>query len=231
MKTVAFVPARAGSKRLPNKNVRPLAGKPLLVWTLEACVNCPGIDEVIFSTDSDEYWEIARGLVVSDKLRLDRRSADEAGDQVRIFDFLRQQRERLFGASAERFVLALPTAPLRTAAHLSEALALATTTGRPVFSATAYGFPISFAFALAEGEGWHPAFDDSPMVTGNTRSQNQPAYYHPNGAIYVRPVSDLADPARVTLYTGAVPYVMDRWSSIDIDQAIDFRLAESLLEP
>nr|NIO43200.1 hypothetical protein [Burkholderiales bacterium] len=52
----AIVPARAGSKRLPNKNVMPLAGKPLLLWTLEACVQTPQIDRVILSTDSREYW-------------------------------------------------------------------------------------------------------------------------------------------------------------------------------
>jgi CMP-N,N'-diacetyllegionaminic acid synthase len=49
---IAIVPARSGSKRLPDKNIKKLAGKPLVVWTLEACIDCDFVDKVIFSTDS-----------------------------------------------------------------------------------------------------------------------------------------------------------------------------------
>jgi CMP-N-acetylneuraminic acid synthetase len=89
MTVTAFVPARSGSKRLPNKNVRELAGKPLVLWTLEACMHSEHIDEVIFSTDSNEYWELAKNHFNSTKLTLDDRSEDEAGDKVKIFDYLK----------------------------------------------------------------------------------------------------------------------------------------------
>ena len=62
-------------------------------------------------------------------------------------------------------------------------------------------------------------------MTGNTRSQDQRSAYHPNGVIYVRSVADLSNPNLKTLYDGALPYVMDRKFSVDIDNEADFRIA------
>lgn len=225
----AIVPARSGSKRLPHKNVKMLGGKPLLVWTLEACANAVGVDEVIMSTDSMEYWETARRFVDSKKLTLDFRAPDEAGDTVKIFDYLKGKRGKIFESRKGAFILALPTVPLRRAHHIDEAIAQFEKTGKPVFSATNYGFPVSFAFRMFGQDGWAPLFPDSPMVTGNTRSQNQQDTYHPNGAIYVRAIEDLAVENLHTLYTDALPYLMGRTESIDIDSEIDFKIASALL--
>lgn len=229
MTYTAIVPARSGSKRLPHKNIKSLGGKPLLVWTLEACANASRVDEVILSTDSMEYWELARRHVPSSKLTLDFRAPDEAGDTVKIFDYLKDKREKIFAGRSGAFLLTLPTVPLRRAHHIDEAIELHEQSGRAVFSATNYGFPISFAFRMEEAGAWVPVFPDCPMVTGNTRSQNQQEAYHPNGAIYVRAIADLADNALKTLYTGAVPYMMSRTDSVDIDSEVDFKMAEALL--
>ena len=67
------------------------------------------------------------------------------------------------------------------------------------------------------------------MNTGNTRSQNQKDFYHPNGAIYVRNIEDLSNTQLTTLYADALPYLMSRNDSVDIDNAIDFKIAEALL--
>ena len=82
---------------------------------------------------------------------------------------------------------------------------------------------------MTEFGGWEPFLQDSPMITGNTRSQNQKDFYHPNGAIYIRNIEDLSDDNLATLYSGALPYLMSREDSVDIDSAIDFKLAEALL--
>lgn len=229
MKYTAFVPARSGSKRLPNKNIMNLAGKPLVVWTLEACIDSNKVDEVILSTDSMEYWELAKSYISSDKLTLDFRSPDEAGDTVKIFDYLKDHREKIFENREGAFILALPTVPLRSSSHINEAIVLSENKKKPVFSATTYGFPPTFSFTTNDDGEWFNIFDDSPMITGNTRSQNQLETYHPNGAIYIRLICDLAEQNLLTLYTGAVPYLMDKMKSIDIDNEIDFKLAEVLL--
>ena len=224
-----LVPARSGSKRLPNKNIKELAGKPLVCWTLEACASCPEVDEVIFSTDSQEYWEVAQTIEGREKLKLDLRSAEDAGDQVKIFDYIKANASNLFNKD-DVFGLALPTVPLRTNKHIGEAFTQFTNEHKAVFSACEYGFPISFAFQIEGEEAWAPSFSDSPMLTGNTRSQNQKASYHPNGAIYIRAANDLIDNEEIkTLYMNAFPYIMSRESSVDIDNEIDFIVAESIL--
>ncbi len=228
MKYTAIVPARSGSKRLPNKNVMELAGKPLLVWTLEACAMCAEIDKVILSTDSMEYFEIASKYIDRDKLVLDYRNVSEAGDKVKIFDYLKEKRKKIFDEYDEAFILALPTAPLRKAGHISEAIALFEKKKVAVFSAAPYDFPISFAFHVSDNGDWKPVFNDNPMLTGNTRSQDQKDYLRPNGAIYIRPVIDLENKELHSLYQDAIPYLMGLHDSIDIDSIIDFKIAESL---
>jgi CMP-N-acetylneuraminic acid synthetase len=103
-------------------------------------------------------------------------------------------------------------------------------TQSPIFSATEYGFPSSFAFTVNRGGRWTPMYDASPLVTGNTRSQDQQVVYHPNGAIYIREIADLADKNLKTLYMGASPYLMDRTASIDIDNETDFVIASAIAE-
>jgi len=229
MSITAFVPARSGSKRLPNKNVRKLAGKPLVLWTLEACMNSDQIDEVIFSTDSKDYWELAKSHFNSSKLVLDDRSEEEAGDKVKIFDYLKSLTDKIFGDRSGQFLMALPTMPLRTSDHVNEAIKLSEELGKGVFSAIEYDFAISFAFT-AEGEDeWKPLFDESPMLTGNTRSQDQITAYHPNGAIYLRDIEDLRSAELKTIYQGCAPFIMEKSLSVDIDTIEDFKLAEALL--
>ena len=229
MSYVAVVPARSGSKRVPHKNIKLLGGKPLMVWTLEACVQAAQVDEVILSTDSMDYWETVNKYLNSGKLRLDFRAPEDAGDSVKILDYLRDKRSKLFGNRTGAFILALPTVPLRRAKHVEEVIALFENSSKPIFSATSYGFPISFAFRISEPGEWESVFANSPMVTGNTRSQNQQEAYHPNGAIYMREISDLARPDLTTLYKAAIPYLMNRTDSIDIDSAEDFKMAAALI--
>jgi len=225
----AFVPARSGSKRLPNKNVKELAGKPLVLWTLEACMHSDLIDEVIFSTDSNKYWELANNYFNSPKLVLDDRSEEEAGDKVKIFDYLKSSADKIFGDRSGQFLMALPTMPLRTFEHVNEAIELSSSLGRGVFSAVEYDFAISFAFTAESGDEWKPVFEGSPMLTGNTRSQDQITAYHPNGAIYLREIADLRQSQLKTIYQGCAPYIMDKAKSVDIDTIEDFKLAEALL--
>jgi len=229
MTVTAFVPARSGSKRLPNKNVRELAGKPLVLWTLEACMNSEQVNEVIFSTDSKEYWELAKSYFNSEKLVLDDRGAEEAGDTVKIFDYLKCSVDKIFGARSGRFLMALPTMPLRTSTHIDGAIDLCNKLENGIFSAVEYDFAISFAFTTEGEADWKPVFEQSPMLTGNTRSQDQVTAYHPNGAIYLRDIDDLRQNQLKTIYQGCAPFIMGKALSVDIDTIEDFKLAEALL--
>ena len=230
MSFTAIVPARSGSKRLPHKNIKMLGTLPLFVWSLKACVESESIDKVLFSTDSEEYWSIAQKYIKSDKLSLDMRTRDEAGDTVKIFDYLKSKNEILFPNKQGYFILCLPTMPFRNKSDIELAINLSRQLEKPIFSAVEYDFSISFAFRLDQNIGWSPIFENSPLLTGNTRSQDQPVAYHPNGAIYIRSIADLSNHNINTLYQDAAPYIMDKDTSIDIDNESDFKKAEAMLQ-
>ncbi len=82
---------------------------------------------------------------------------------------------------------------------------------------------------MSENGDWQAVSEHSPMLTGNTRSQDQSTAYHPNGAIYIRNLDDLRSGKLVTLYDDALAYVMSAEVSVDIDAPSDFMIAEGLL--
>ena len=229
IKYTAFVPARSGSKRLKDKNIKILNGKPLLIWTLEEVVKCKRISEIIFSTDSLDYWNLVKSQIKSQKIILDLRGSDQASDNVKIFDYLKNNNKKIFSNRKGAFILALPTAPFRKTFHIDEAINLFESLNKPVFSATEFSFPISFAFKLSN-QNWEPVFKNSPMITGNTRSQDQEKVFRPNGAIYIRRIEELFGNNLKTLYDNAIPFIMDFQDSIDIDNILDFKVAEALMK-
>ena len=113
MKTYGFVFARGGSKGLPGKNIRPLCGKPLIAWAIEAGLSCDRIDKMIVSTDSDEIADIARqyGAEVP-FLRPKELAADHAAEVLSWRHAVRFLQER--GDKFDIFVSLPATAPLRT---------------------------------------------------------------------------------------------------------------------
>ena len=227
MRKIAFIPARSGSRRFPNKNITHLGGKPLIVWTVEALVKSNCFDRIIFSSDSIEYYEILKSHINSDLINFHKRSNEEAGDKVKIFDYIKSNIDK-WCSKEDIFSLALPTCPFRNAEHVRECFKLSLKTGKSTFSACEYDFHVPFAFYLNDLENkstWKPAFETSPMITGNTRSQDQIKYFHPNGAIYVLKPNPFEKDQK-TFYEDALPFIMSRVDSIDIDHKEDLQIAE-----
>ena len=84
MKVIAFIPVRGGSKSIPLKNIKPLCGKPLVCWNIEALEACPQADKVIVATDSDEIWKTVESRDYN-KTKLYRRSAENACVEIERF--------------------------------------------------------------------------------------------------------------------------------------------------
>ena len=113
MKNVALIPARSGSKRVINKNIRLLKNKPLIAYTIQAALNCGLYDNVIVVTDSKEYAEIALkyGAEVPD-LRPEAISKDDSPDILWvnwINEILEKRQEQIYTYSILR-----PTSPFRS---------------------------------------------------------------------------------------------------------------------
>ena len=226
MKSLAIVPARAGSKRLPGKNLRLLHGKPLICWTLEAALQAQGIDRVIVSTDSAEIAEVSRQSGADVPFM---RPSDLAEDTTTTQDVIEHAIETLSkqGEQYDRIVLLQPTSPLRTARHIEEALALFERKGAlSVISVSPAEHPPQWINRLGpEGEMNH--FLDA--VNRKRRSQDFAGYYQLNGAIYIADTDALLRHHSFYLDERCYGYVMSRRDGIDIDTEIDWYVAEALM--
>ena len=114
MRSIAIIPARSGSKGLPDKNIKPLNGKPLLAYSIEAALASGLFDTVHVSTDSERYADIARQYGADEPfLRSAETSSDTASSEDAIREVLRRYEE--MGQRFDAFMLLQPTSPLRTA--------------------------------------------------------------------------------------------------------------------
>lgn len=225
-KTLALVPARAGSKRLPGKNLRPLLGKPLIQWTLEAALQVEGIDDVVISTDSEAIADIARqcGAQVP-FMRPDALAGDTATTQDVIEHAIGVLAEQ--GRRYDRIVLLQPTSPLRTAAHIEQALSLFDKKGASsVISVSPAEHPPQWINRIGP-DGEMDAFLDA--VHKHRRSQDFADYYQLNGAIYIADVKKLLHHRGFFMPQGTYAYVMPADAGVDIDTDIDWYVAEALM--
>ena len=222
----AVIPARSGSKRLPGKNVRELAGRPLVFHTLDSVLGHPEITKIIFSTDSEEYINLVKEEYGND-VSYEYRPSEYAEDHVKVYDELK----RLVTTGiiqTEWYMQCLPTCPLRNQKVVRGLLDQWINSPRPLFSAVNYDFPVQFAFTLSRNNlSWEPVFTDSPMLSGNTRSQDITTTYRPNGAMYLQHVDNIQNE---TLYIDSDVYLMNSLESIDIDTELDFLVCEHLLK-
>ena len=113
----AFIPARGGSKGVPNKNIKEFAGKPLIVHSIEYALNCSQIDEVVVSTDDDNIAEIARKAGARIVNRPPELSTDSSTTESAIHHFVNK-----FNKKPDILVLLQPTSPYRPKRSLENAI-------------------------------------------------------------------------------------------------------------
>ncbi len=218
---LAIIPARGGSKRLPRKNILDLAGRPLLAWSIEAGLKSRYIDKVIVSSDDDEILNIAK-MYKSETIK---RPAELASDTSSSFDAIRHTIE-----NSDRYdytVLLQPTSPLRTAEHIDEAIELLTSKNADaVISVTQTDHSPLWSNTLPEDRSLSGFLRDG--IVGK-RSQDLPEYYRLNGAIYICKTDKLLKEESFFIKDNIYAYMMDRENSVDIDDMIDFKLAELLM--
>ena len=222
---VALIPARGGSKGLPGKNVRPFLGHPLIAWTIDAALNCPAVTETWVSTEDAEIAETARilGAQVID------RPAELASDHSSSSDVVRHAlrvRHAISTWSPEAFVLLQPTSPLRTASHLTEALALLEGHTRSVISVcSADHHPLKMLLETTDG-ALRPVGSTDDLERPR---QALPPAYRQNGAIYAMRSADFLAGEGGFLVHPVAPYRMDDDHSVDIDMPADLETAERRL--
>ncbi|MDR1502836.1 MAG: acylneuraminate cytidylyltransferase, partial [Prevotella sp.] len=120
-KVTAFVPVRGGSKSIPLKNIKPLCGKPLVYWCLEALQGCDRINEIVVATDSPEIESVVASFSFN-KASIYRRAAENASDTAATESVMIEYLSAVNYDENDVFLLVQATSPLTESRHLNEAL-------------------------------------------------------------------------------------------------------------
>jgi CMP-N,N'-diacetyllegionaminic acid synthase len=218
-KILAIIPARGGSKRLPRKNVLPLAGKPLIAWTIEAAQKSKYLDEIHISTDDQEIADVSKLFDQKvPELRPESLSTDTATTQSVLFYTLEKYAE-----NSHIVVLLQPTSPLRTYQHIDEAIELLIKKeAYSVVSVTPCEHPPEWSNTLPNDHSMKNFIGPNCIK----RSQEFDKSYRLNGAIYVYDINKLINYGNISLRNDSYAYVMPNELSIDIDNQIDLDMAE-----
>ncbi|HET6804145.1 MAG TPA: acylneuraminate cytidylyltransferase family protein [Frateuria sp.] len=217
MCSLAIIPARKGSVRLPGKNTRLLGNKPMVQWTIEAALGSACVDEVLVTSDDEEVLGIAGKLGVP---HLVNRPASLAGPDTSSADVVRHALAEadVRGIETTSICLLQPTSPLRTSAHIDEAFAMrAGPRAKPVVSVCELDHPLAWCFRLDDRQELHSLA--LPQV---------PLPYRLNGAIYIVD-RDHFESCGQLVPQEALGYVMPRERSVDVDTQYDFDLAAVLI--
>ncbi len=223
MKNIAIIPARSGSKGLKDKNIRLMNGKPLLAYSIEAAKDSRVFDEVMVSTDSQKYADIAmeNGANVP-FLRSVENSSDGASSWDTVIEVLEKYRD--LGCVFDTACLLQPTSPLRIGQDICDAY---------------YDFEKKGVDALTSvcevdhSPLWTMTLDESRMLTEFKKNsidaprQKLDTYYRLNGAIYIRRI-EYGKNVKL-LDDKEIAFIMDKKRSIDIDDEFDFVIGEYLV--
>ena len=223
-RTLAIIPARSGSKGLVDKNIKKLAGRPLMAWTIEAALKSSRVDSVIVSTDDSRYADIAKSYGAEAPFL---RPSSIAGDDASLMSVLTQVRDSEFARDIDTIVCLQPTSPLRTHEHIDSALAQFEQIEKPDKSmASVYEVPAKYRWLLQTAASGALSFvDDSLNETHTYARQNNSPVYMPNGAIFIYQADKLSKQYTEQTF----PFVMSKEASIDIDTQEDFEAAKQLI--
>ena len=222
-KIIVIIPARSGSKGIVGKNIRPLNGKPLICHTIKEALKSIYLNEVFVSTDDPIIAKTSKkcGAKIID------RPAELAKDTSPTIDAIFHAIDTIKDASDYDVIILLqPTSPLRNAADIDTAF--------DIFIKTDCDSVISMC-KVEHSPYWCFKYEDDKFkpLFGNKglkmRRQELPDVYRPNGAIYITTIKNLYK--NNGFYCDKiVPYIMPPERSMDIDEEIDFKLAELLIQ-
>lgn len=223
MKNIAIIPARSGSKGLKDKNIKEFCGLPLLAWSVRAALEAGVFDEVMVSTDSEDYKNIAIKYGAAVPFL---RSSNNSSDKASSWDTMREvisEYENL-GRSFDTMCMLQPTSPLRDAQDIKNAyLIYQSNNADAVVSLCELEHSINSVNKVHEN-GALDGFADS---TKSGRRQDAERYCRINGAIYIQSVEALMK--GINVYgKNSYAYMMEKVKSLDIDDEYDFIQAEAI---
>jgi CMP-N-acetylneuraminic acid synthetase len=220
MSVVAIIPARGGSRGVLRKNVREIAGKPLIVWTIEQALAAPGVDRVVVSTEDDEIAQVARRSGADVPFR---RPAELATDTAATMEVIIHALDSL--PAYDDVLLLQPTSPLRKVEDIAGIVATRAAAGAPCAVSVVEAAKSPYWMYRLDGSGRLAALFNGEVAT---RRQDLEPVYMLNGALYLASCDWLRSNGGF-LGPEAVAYVMPPERSADIDTLLDWDFVEFLM--
>jgi N-acylneuraminate cytidylyltransferase len=220
MKNLCIIPARGGSKRIPRKNIKPFMGKPIMAYSIEAALKSGIFDEVMVSTDDEEFAEVARQYGAKVPFM---RSAATANDYATTEDVLIEVLDeyKKQGREFDNLCCLYSTAPFVTSERLSEAYSnMQQENADAIFTVVAYSYPIQRCLHIVDGKigmKW-PEYQSA-------RSQDLETIYHDAGQFYFARVAQLRIEKDLWM-KNSVPLILPETEVQDLDTMTDWQLAE-----
>jgi N-acylneuraminate cytidylyltransferase len=228
MYTVALIPARSGSKGVPGKNIRELAGHPLIAYSIKVAQKCSNIDQVIVSTNSEQYSMIADAYGADVIMRPDAISSDASTD----YDFIAHALDWMVhnGQDVPDMLVHLrPTTPLRSVSVVQAAIEVVKAAGAVTALRSVQEMPES-AYKCFEirGDILKSVYTNSNHLDEvNNVRQAYPVTYQGNGYVDVLLPSTVRQLKRIHGYH-VLPFITPRVVEVDTEE--DFALLEYQVE-
>lgn len=222
---VCMIPARAGSKRIPNKNIRTFAGKPILAHAIQTACDSEIFDQVIVSTDSIDIATIAKEWGAEVPFMRPTELADDFTGTTPVIQHAIAALEAA-GSKVDFMCCLYPTTPLLKAGHINAAWEILDV-GRAdlVFTATSFAYPVQRALRITESGGVEAAYPEHI----HARSQDLEPLFHDAGQFYFASRHRFLHGPGV-FHPESHPLVLPRQQVVDIDTEEDWQHAESLYQ-
>lgn len=226
-KVLGLITARGGSKGLPGKNIRPLRGKPLIAWSIEAAKSCTSLDALVVSTDSEEIAAVARHYGAEAPFL---RPSELAGDTATSVDVIEHAinflRER--GEEYGYVVLIEPTSPLREPHDIDLALRQMSEAGADSVVSVGLADTVHPAFMFRKGAAQRLELFQGGAFRVLRRQELEPVFFL-EGTVYASRVASLLA-QRTFCQTNTVGYEVPKWKVPEIDDIVDFLHVEAIMK-
>jgi CMP-N-acetylneuraminic acid synthetase len=221
---IAIIPARAESEKVPNKHIKLLNGKPLIVWTIEAALESGVFDEVVVNTDCSEIATIARKCGAKVPFIRPPYLTEDDTPTIDVLKHTLEWYETKKSFFSEVMMLQ-PTSPLRDKTAIIEAWELyLQSQAESLVSVCELEHPIQWTYKLTDDLGLAPLFEER-----HKRRQEYEKNYRLNGAIYITKTEPIFNGKELFPADTSIAYVMSKYQSLDIDEKEDYLCAEFLM--
>ncbi|WP_250278541.1 acylneuraminate cytidylyltransferase family protein [[Clostridium] colinum] len=222
-KVLAFIPARAGSKGIKNKNIIDLAGNPLISYTINAAKKSNYVDKILVSTDGEDIAKISKQYGAEVPFFRPKNLAEDNSNVITSIVYT-LKRLKDVGETYDIIILLQPTSPFRTHQHIDEALEMLINNNLPsILSITETDKNPTLIRSISNDNKITPLIESDISLR-----QEMEKYYILNGAIYINYTNDINNDRY--LKDNKYGYIMDKYHSLDIDNPIDLEIAKFYIE-